>query len=231
MFPPGTLNLGFSATASHYIGENQHDRQPRPHGWRPGQRIGRLCRAGPGGLGKHAVEPGKRFGRRRKLALFNFGSTKKDVTSAQPAASACLIRSTSFGPRYGRRHDHDRRVLEHKFSTSYRTVEQFTAPSSKRRPVYKAGLRMEHVETRVVECPYEVDFRSHGDAEKFAREYIPTLRSWAERPLRSLSAERSPEECQEILDRYFDNYEQRVREHPTGHAMDYVHCYLIVEKV
>ena len=91
---------------------------------------------------------------------------------------------------------------------------------------------MEHVETRVVECPYEVDFRSHGDAEKFAREYIPTLRSWAETTFAAgLSAERSPEECQEILDRYFDNYEQRVREHPTGHAMDYVHCYLIVEKV
>ena len=119
------------------------------------------------------------------------------------------------------------------FPQSYRTVEQFTAPFLQEdNSVYKAGLRMEHVETRVVACPYEVDFRDHGDAAKFAREYIPTLRSWSETTFAAgLSPTRSPEEAQDILDRYFDAYEARVREKPEGHAMDYVHCYLIVEKV
>src|SRR6185295_4229406 len=67
------------------------------------------------------------------------------------------------------------------FPQHYRTVEEFTAPLNDRRsPVYRAGLRIEHVETRVVRCPYAKDFEHHRDAEKFAREYIPTLRSWSE---------------------------------------------------
>ena len=91
---------------------------------------------------------------------------------------------------------------------------------------------MEHMETRVVECPYEVDFREHGDPARFAREYIPTLRSWSETTFAAgLSPARRVEERQEILDHYYDAYETRVRENSAGHAMDYVHCYLIVEKV
>jgi hypothetical protein len=61
---------------------------------------------------------------------------------------------------------------------------------------------------------------------------MPTLRSWSETTFAAgLSEARPAEECQNILDLYFDTYEARVRENPTGHAMDYVHCYLIVEKV
>jgi hypothetical protein len=77
-----------------------------------------------------------------------------------------------------------------------------------------------------------LDYRDHGDAERFAREYIPTLRSWAETTFAAgLSDDRPIEQRQEILDRYFDAYEARVREQPAGHAMDYVHCYLIIEKI
>ena len=90
---------------------------------------------------------------------------------------------------------------------------------------------MEHVETRVVACPYEVDFRDHGDAAKFAREYIDFAIMVGDDLHGGLSPTRSSEEAQDILDRYFDAYEARVRERPAGHAMDYVHCYLIVEKV
>ena len=119
------------------------------------------------------------------------------------------------------------------FPQCYRTVEQFTAPlTDEANPVYQSGLRVSHVETRVVRCPYERDFTdSHGDAEKFAREYIPTLRSWSEMTFASgLSADRPVDERVAILDGYFGAYEARVREAPQGHAMDYVHIYLVLRK-
>ena len=112
-------------------------------------------------------------------------------------------------------------------------MEQFTAPLVQEdNPVFRSGLRLEHAETRVVKCPYEVAFRIHRDRAKFAREYIPTLRSWAETTFAAgLSPERPQGEVKDILDEYFDTYEGRVKTNPEGHAMEYVHCYLIVEKV
>jgi len=84
----------------------------------------------------------------------------------------------------------------------------------------------------VVACPFAVDFKEHGDAARFAHEYIPTLRSWSEATFASgLSTARPVEERQAIIDRFYDSYEALVRGAPDGHAMDYVHCYLIIEKV
>ena len=119
------------------------------------------------------------------------------------------------------------------FPQHYRTVEEFTRPfRDPANPVHRAGLRLEHAETRVVRCPFEAHFEEHGDPARFAREYIPTLRSWSESTFASgLSADRPAEERTAILDRFYDRYEARVREAPHGHAMDYVHCYLIASKV
>jgi len=67
------------------------------------------------------------------------------------------------------------------FPQYYKTVEEFTQPlTDTASPVYRAGLRLEQCETRVVPCPFAAEFRQHGDAARFARDYIPTLRSWTE---------------------------------------------------
>lgn len=235
MFPPGTLNLGFSATASHYISEKPCTIANHVHmvGAR-GSELDAFVEQGRVDWESMLLNRANDLAVGGKLALFNFGI---DEEGRYLGSTGGISMFDTFNELWAALRDDGtittEEYLNTNFPQSYRTVDQFTAPFVEEdNPVYKAGLRMEHVETRVVECPYEVDFRSHGDAEKFAREYIPTLRSWAETTFAAgLSAERSPEECQEILDRYFDNYEQRVREHPTGHAMDYVHCYLIVEKV
>ena len=119
------------------------------------------------------------------------------------------------------------------FAQCYRTVDQFCAPLIDREnPVYRAGLRLKHVETRVVRCPFERDFADRGDADRFAVEYIPTLRSWSEHTfVAGLSPARPAAEKQAIVDRFYDSYEDRVRQSPEGHAMDYVHIYLVCEKV
>ena len=80
-------------------------------------------------------------------------------------------------------------------------------------------------------CPYATAFGDHGDADRFAREYVPTLRSWSESVfMAGLDGGRPLEERQDIVDRFYDGYEERVRQTPAGHGMDYVHIYLVCSK-
>ena len=98
-------------------------------------------------------------------------------------------------------------------------------------PVYAAGLRLEHMETRVVPCPFAQDYRRHGDAGRFADEYIPTIRTWNESTYYgALSAERPEAERRELIEEYYDAYKARVRNNPAGHGMDYVHAYMVIVK-
>ena len=235
MFPPGTLNLGFSATASHYISEKPCTIENHVHmvGAEGAERDA-YVEQGRVDWESMLINRASDLAIGGKLALFNFGI---DEEGRYLGSTGGVSMFDTFSEIWAEFRDNGTITAEEyrntNFPQSYRTVEQFTAPFLlEDNPVYRAGLRVEHVETRVVECPYEVDFRDHGDAAKFAREYIPTLRSWSETTFAAgLSEARTAEECQDILDRYFDTYEARVRKNPAGHAMDYVHCYLIVEKV
>jgi hypothetical protein len=235
IFPAGTLNLGFSATASHYISE------------KPGVISNHVHMVGAEGAEREAyVEQGRLDWERMllnrandlapggRLALFNFGI---DEEGRYLGSTGGVSMFDTFSRLWAALRDEGvitaDEFINTNFPQSYRTVEQFTAPfRDASNPVHQAGLRMEHVETRVVDCPFAVDFKSHGDAARFAHEYIPTLRSWSEATFASgLSSARPVEERQAIIDRFYDNYETMVREVPEGHAMDYVHCYLIIEKV
>ena len=56
--------------------------------------------------------------------------------------------------------------------------------------------------------PFAADFKRHGDSVKFAKEYIPTLRSWSEATfLNGLSDRRSPDEQRKILDDFYGKYQ------------------------
>ena len=96
---------------------------------------------------------------------------------------------------------------------------------------YQAGLRLESIETRIVECPFARDFRQHGDAEKFAAAYVPTISSWNESTfLAGLATERPLPERRSIIDNYYERYRRLVAADPEGHAMDYVHAYMVISK-
>jgi hypothetical protein len=80
---------------------------------------------------------------------------------------------------------------------------------------------LEQCDTRVVPCPFAAAFRQHGDAARFAREYIPSLRSWSESTfLAALAPDRPLEERQGIIEHYYGAYETLVRESPRGHGKD-----------
>lgn len=115
----------------------------------------------------------------------------------------------------------------------YNNVEEFSKPlQDPDSEVYRAGLRLDNISTHVVPCPFAVDFEKHGDATKFAKAYIPTIRSWNESIFKgALSDTRSGDEKDEIIEAYYSLYEQQVRDNPEGHGMGYVHAYMTVSKV
>ena len=119
------------------------------------------------------------------------------------------------------------------FPQAYRTVEEFAAPfedpSSR---VRKAGLRLEEIATLHTRCPFEAAFTDdHRDPVRFAREYIPTLRSWSEPTfVAGLDPARGAAEIAGIIDRFYGDYEAEVAARPEGHAMDYIHCRVVAVK-
>ena len=115
----------------------------------------------------------------------------------------------------------------------YNTVEEFSAPlTNSDDPVYQAGLRLDHIDTRVVPCPFAQSFQEHGDVERFVREYIPTIRTWNESIyFNGLSGDRPEAERRQIIEDYYAAYAERVRTNPVGHGMDYVHAYTVISKV
>ena len=235
IFPPQSLHLGFSATASHYISEKPCTISDHVH------------MVGASGAERQAYEEqgardwetmllqrAKELVTGGHLALFNFGIDEEGRYLGHTGGVSMFDNFSELWLALA-----DEGVItadefrDTNFAQCYRTVEQFCAPLlDEAGPVYQAGMRLKHVETRVVRCPYERDFADHGDADKFAVEYIPTLRSWSEHTfVAGLSPDRPAEEKQAIVDRFYGDYEDRVRQSPAGHAMDYVHIYLVCEKV
>ena len=233
--PKGTLDLGFSATASHYIASNPCNITDHVHmvGASGDERVAYEAQGAKDWetmLTRRAEElkPGG------ELCLFNFGIDEKGRYLGHTGGVSMF---DMFSRHWaGLMEDGiitKQEYLNTNFPQCYRTQEQFVAPlKDQSSPVYRAGLRLEHVESRVVRCPFEQDFTdNHKDSQRFSKEYIPTLRSWSEPTfVNGLSKSRSPEEKAEIIDTFYGRYEQQVAENPQGHAMDYVHVYLVCRK-
>jgi len=77
----------------------------------------------------------------------------------------------------------------------------------------------------VTPCPYAEAFRVHGNAQNFAKAYVPTLRSWSETVFaNALDPSRPAADRAAIVDALYGAYEADVARAPEGHRMDYVHC-------
>ncbi|MFO1059398.1 MAG: hypothetical protein U1E53_20820 [Dongiaceae bacterium] len=234
ILPPGSLSLGFSATAMHWLSTKPCDitghvqavgatgaeraafaRQGRAD-WQA-ILLHRAAELRPGGrlvlVNFCRDEAGRYLGATGGVNMFDtFARLWRELLDAGAVTPAELQAMTL--PQY------------------YKDVAEFVAPlQDPDDPVHRAGLRLEHVETRVVRCPYAAAFAAHGDAERFARSYVPTLRSWTESTFfGALSPDRPEAERRALIDRYYARYEALVRERPEGHAMDYVHAYLVIAK-
>lgn len=235
IFPAETLDLGFSATASHYVSATPCNISDHVHMvGASGKERAAFEKQGARDWETMLLQRTRELKDGGRLCLFNFGIDEEGRYLGHTGGKSMFDEFNRFWKSLA-----DDGVitqdeyLNTNFPQHYRTVEEFTAPlKDKSGPVYKAGLRLEHVETRVVRCPFEQDFtENHKDAARFAVEYLPTLRSWSEATfLGGLNASRADAERQEIMDEFYGRYQASVAEAPQGHAMDYVHAYLICRK-
>ncbi len=234
IFADNTLHFGFSANASHYIVKTPCEIADHVHmvgasgkervayeeqGRRDWERflLARAAELAPGG----------------RLALINFGI---DEAGRYLGSTSGVSMFDTFAKHW--RNMANEGVITRKefaatnFPQCYRTLEQFVAPfENPSSPVRRAGLRLELAETRVVPCPYARDFAAHGDAEAFAKAYLPTLRSWSEAVfMRGLDASRDAEERAALIDEFYHRYFDDVIASPGEHRMDYVHAYLVCAK-
>jgi len=231
-----TLDLGFSATAMHYVSEKPTEIAGHVHmvGADPTERAAFEAQAAKDWeaiLLSRAAElvPGGRF------ICLNFGIDEEgrylgatggvNMFDRFAAHWRALVESGDITE------DEFRRAT---FVQHYRTVEEFTAPfKDSNSAVSKAGLILKSAHTTLTRCPFEQDFAESGgamSARDFAVSYVPTLRSWSETVFKSALSERSETEAQMIVDHFYQAYEDEVAIDPTGHAMDYVHIVLDVEK-
>ena len=233
--PSGTLHLGHTATASHYITDVPCPIDEHVHmvGAR-GETRAAYTAKGAADWENFLLMRAAELASGGMLALFNFGI---DEEGRHLGSTGGVSMFDTFNAIWREMVDDGTITAAEYRSTNfpqvYRTVEEFRAPlDDPESPVHKAGLVAEHVETRVVKCPFAEDFKRHGDPEAFARAYIPTLRSWSEPVfLSGLSGERPVEERARIVDDFYGRYEARVAAAPEGHGMDYVHCYMICRKL
>ena len=235
ILPSGSLNLGFSATAMHWLSNKVCNisnhvqavgaegselgvyREQAHQDWRQ-ILLHRANELKPGG----------------KLVLINFGI---DDQGRYLGNTGGINMFDTFNQIWLAFLDQGRITVDEYENMTlpqyYNSVEEFSAPLvDPGEEVYQAGLRLDHIDTRIVKCPFAEDFKQHGNAEKFAEDYIPTIRSWNESIFfNALTPERPLEQRREIIEDYYARYQTMVRENPDGHGMDYVHAYTVISRL
>lgn len=234
IFPAQTLDLAFSATASHYISKVPCNISNHVHmvGATGAERaaydeVGRIEWERMLAMRARELKTGGR------LCYLNFGIDSKGRYLGSTGGKSMFDTFDALWRGMAKEGlITDAEYAATNFPQVYRNEAQFTAPlRDPQSPVYKAGLRLEHVEERYLMCPYAEAFAQHGDAVRFARDYIPTLRSWAEPTFAAgLDPQRSEEERRRLLDEFFGRYERFVAADPQGHGMDYIHVHLVCVK-
>ena len=120
------------------------------------------------------------------------------------------------------------------FVQYYRTMEEFCAPfSDPNSDVSRAGLVLKSSSTKLTKCPYEAAFHDAGgemSSREYAESLIPTMRSWSETVFKTALKGRDSSEINKIVDDFYQAYSDEVAASPEGHAMDYVHIILDIEK-
>ena len=94
---------------------------------------------------------------------------------------------------------------------------------------------MVSVEERVVRCPYRELYVSGGSGRsprEYAEWFVPTTKTWSHSTFKSaLKSERSEDKKEEIMAQFWENYVSLVAKNPEAHGMDYVHAYIVFERI
>lgn len=234
IFPDASLHLGFSGTAMHWLSRLPATLADAVHAvlGTPAERVPFAAQAAADWetiLLHRAAElaPGGR------LVLANFC---QDEAGYYLGYTGQKNMHATFAKHWAGLRDagliSDAEVRAANFPQFYKTVAEFRAPfDDAGSAVRRAGLVLQHCETRITPCPYAARFAQERDSAAFAAAYVPTLRSWSENVfLGALDPARPAAERHALVDRFYANYEAEVAAEPDGHAMDYVHCFMVIAK-
>ena len=236
-----TLALGFSATAMHYVSEKPCQIADHVHmvGANEDERaqftrqaaadwerilLGRAAELASGGrficMNFGIDEDGRYLGHTGGITMFDrFNAHWAALRDAGTITAEEYLRAT--------------------FAQHYRTVEEFTAPfEDENSAICAAGLKLLSVNTRLTPCPFRVAYEVSQEkpaaermtAAAFAASLIPTMRSWSETVFRTALEGRPEAEIDQIVDQFYAAYEAEIAASPAGHAMDYIHIILEIEK-
>ena len=121
------------------------------------------------------------------------------------------------------------------FTQHYRTVDEFNKPfQDPNSLVSKSGLILKSCKTMFTDCPFKVQYKTNKlnmTSREYAETLIPTMRSWSETVFKTALEKRDPEEIENIVDQFYNAYLEEVASAPDGHAMDYIHVVMDIEKV
>ena len=235
IFPPGTIDFGFSATAMHWLsalpcpvsdhihmagarGEELEALRARARADWQDILLARAAELKPGGrlmtVNLALADDGRHMGNTGGANMFDVMNRLWRALADDRTITDAEYRRTTI-PQF------------------YRTPAEFHAPLLDRNgPVHHAGLRLVHAETRFTRCPYAARYTAERDAERFAETYVPNTRTWSETVfVNALDATRPLAQRQAIVDRYFQSFADLVRADPEPHAMDYIHECMVMEKV
>ena len=235
LMPANSLHLGFSATAMHYVSEKP---------CQIGQHV-HMVGATEAERQKFAAQAEKDWTRillaralelvsGGRLVLMNFGIDEHGRYLGNTGGQNMFNRFTA----HWRALVDDGTITEDEFRAAsfaqhYRTVDEFTAPfDMQNSAVTNAGLKLISARTHHTPCPYRQHFETSDDmtSQEFAAQLMPTMRSWSETVFSTALKGRTENERTQIINRFYGNYEAEIAADPTGHAMDYIHVIMEIEK-
>ena len=234
ILPDATLNLGFSATAMHWLSAKPGDISDHVHMvGASGEELAAFAEQGRRDWETILLHRAAELAPGGRLVLVNFARDEQGRYLGNTGGVNMVDTFNAIWQDFvDAGHIQPGEYVNMTLPQYYNDVAEFSAPLEEpTSAVFKAGLRLESIETRVVPCPFAAAFAEHGDSARFAEAYIPTLRSWTEATFfAALDNGRSVDERRDIIDRYYAEYQHRVRDNPAGHAMDYVHAYMTIHK-
>ena len=232
--PDGTLSLGFSATAMHWMSRLPSTLTDHVHA------VGATGAALAAFRAQAAADwQDILLARARELApggRLVFANFCTDASGFYLGWTGGQNMHATFARHWRALHEAGAISLDElrraTFPQFYRTPAEFCAPfHDAASAVSRAGLRLEDCFTQITACPYAERFRAGQPGPEFAHAYVPTLRSWSESMFYGALDPTRPEgERHGIVDRFYAAYEADVAAAPDGHGMDYVHCFMTIAK-
>lgn len=234
VLPDATVHIGFSATAMHWLSH------------KPGDIAGHVHANSAGGAAA------ARFRDRAAAdweSILTYRARELVPGGVLVTANLCVDQRGRYVGRtehvdvfdtfarlwLGLRRDGlltDREYERATFAQYYRSPEDFMRPL--RDPdssASRAGLRLIRGYVRTVPCPLAAAHRVRPDAVQLADGYIAALRSWSEGVfLGALDGSRPAAQRYRVVDELYARYHREVLCRPDHYALDYVHCYLAIER-